>query len=103
MIEIVEHALPRFPVDFVVMNDGCEVAAVWGDNPDSVDSYCEHPEDCVEYDDDETVGECTICGDHCDWHWVSDEDCRYREPHLWYGNEFGGMIKEKLDQLRSKQ
>ena len=58
----------REPIDFEIRDSRGELyATVWGSHPtDDVQIDCEH--DIVEYEDDETQGECPICGAVCDWH-----------------------------------
>lgn len=91
------------PIDFEVRSKRSDelLATVWGDEKDDLEVDCEHPEDYIEYDDDETVGECLLCGATCDWHWVNDFDgsvkYQYREPHEWHSDKVGGIIKEFLD------
>lgn len=93
-----------YPIDFEVRTHSTDtlLATVWGEEKDQTEVDCSHPEEYVEYDD-ETLGECLLCGDHCDWHWQADYDeCtktnfKYREPHHWHGDKLGGIIKDYLD------
>lgn len=95
----------REPVDFSLSDEEDNVAWVWGANPNDVEYECNHPE--VEYDDDETVGECVLCGSTCDWHYEASADCGYtiREqvPHEWYlRRDVGGLIGEYLKELEAR-
>lgn len=102
----VEHseADDREPIDFEIRDDrGDLYATVWGSHPtDDVQIDCSH--DFVEYDDDETVGECPICGATCDWHYEDDgEGHRVRTPHDWHTSEkIGGIVGKYLQELQKK-
>lgn len=97
----------RSPIDFALQDKDTdkEYATVWGASPNDVEYECNHPE--VEYDDDETVGECVICGSTCDWHYEASADDGYtiqeRVPHEWYPCQNpGGLIGEYLKELQGK-
>lgn len=63
----------RMKIDFKIYDDHDTFCAeVFGDKPDDVEVVCEHP--AVEFDDDETVGECPICGAWATWHWETSAD-----------------------------
>ena len=105
----VEHseAIDREPIDFEIRDkDGKLYATVWGSNPfNDVQTDCNH--DFVEYDDDETVGECPICGATCNWHWQVSADDGYmikeRIPHEWeIPKEIGGIVGRYLERLRKE-
>ena len=102
----VEHseAEGREPIDFEIRDDNDELyATVWGSHPiDDIQIDCNH--DFVEYDDDETVGECPICGATCDWHYESDgEGHRARTPHDWHiPKKIGGIVGKYLQELEKK-
>ena len=105
----VEHseAENREPIDFEIRDDNDELyATVWGSDPwNDVQIDCEHG--FIEYDDDETVGECPICGATCDWHWQTSADDGYtikeRVPHEWYNpKQIGGVVGEYLKELQEK-
>lgn len=105
----VEHseADDREPIDFEIRDDRGELyATVWGSHPtDDVQIDCEHG--FVEYDDDETVGECPICGATCDWHYESSADDGYaiqeRVPHDWHTPEkIGGIVGRELKRLQER-
>lgn len=100
-LHIVESDAPdRCLVDFYINDGEDNVAWVYGDkfNP-SVE--CNHPSELIEYDDDETVGECLLCGATCDWHNEPDEyGNTYKEPHEWYEKFLvGGLISKYLEEL----
>lgn len=103
----------REPIDLSIEDNEDNVAWVWGSEPfHDVEWECNHPDECIEYDDDETVGECLLCGSHCDWHYENevvseghDESGNYtcktssnRKPHNWYPRKSaGGIIGEIID------
>lgn len=93
----------RNKIDFSIEDGEDNVAWVWGNNATDLDWECNHPSICIEYDDDETVGECTLCGSYCDWHKASDgEGNMYREPHNWYPRkEVGGAIAEYIKEKQN--
>lgn len=94
----------REPIDFEIRDDRGELyATVWGSHPtDDVQIDCEH--DLVEYDDDETVGECPICGATCDWHYEDDgEGHQIKVPHDWLtGGVIGGVVGRELKRLQER-
>lgn len=95
----------REPVDFSVRDEsGNEVASVWGAKSDDVDWECSHPSGYVEYEDDETQGECPLCGSYCDWHYEIDgERNKERVPHEWYPRQrAGGLIGKYLEELEEE-
>ena len=102
----VEHSEDpeRETIDFEIRDshDGL-YAMVWGNKPSyDVQIDCEH--DIVEYDDDETVGECLICGATCDWHYEEDDEGnKVRVPHEWYPpKKIGGIVGRYLKELQEK-
>ena len=91
------------PIDFSIEDDQDNVCWVWGNSIDDVEVECDHP--AVEYDDDETVGECPVCGATCDWHWQTSADDGYtikeRVPHEWHKPEkVSGIVKEILNEIK---
>ena len=101
----------REPIDFEIrdMQTDEVYASVWGSDPwKDVQIECEHPNGFVEYEDDETVGECPLCGATCDWHWAPDGDGHsYHEPHDWHRPEeetapydIGGIAKKFLKEMQ---
>ena len=93
------EAEDREPIDFEIRDDHDELyATVWGSNPtDDVQIDCGH---VVEYDDDETVGECVLCGATCDWHYEDNgEGHKEKIPHDWHRPEkIGGIVGRYLDE-----
>lgn len=94
----------RQKYDFSMSDREDNVAWVWGDDHD-LDYECNHPDDCIEYDDDETVGECLLCGSHCSWHREESADDGYtiseRVPHEWcLRSEVGGLIKKIIEEQK---
>lgn len=94
----------REAIDFEIRDDRGELyATVWGSHPtDDVQIDCSH--DFVEYDDDETVGECPICGATCDWHYEDDgEGHQTRVPLDWSNDEkIGGIVGRELKRLQER-
>lgn len=84
------------PIDFDISDGNENVAWVWGKDEDDLEWECNHP--FVEYDDDESVGECPVCGATCDWHWEDDgEGHKERVPHQWH-YQYGGIIKKIIEE-----
>lgn len=105
----IEHscAEDREPIDFEIRDDKDNLCAtVWGSEPwDDVQIDCEHP--CIEYDDDETVGECPICGATCTWHYAISADDGYitkdRVADEWTNPDvIGGVVGKYLEELQGK-
>lgn len=108
----------REPIDFSIENDEDNVVWVWGSEPFSdVQIECNHPEECVQFGDDDEQGECAICGAKCDWQWTDDvvdeghdEDGAYfahvgevRQITEWYyPKKFGGIVGKYLKHLQEK-
>lgn len=95
------------PIDFSIEDTEDNVCWVWGMTPDSVEFECDHPDHCIEYDDDETVGECLICGATCEWHRETSSDDGYaineRVPHHWEkSTNPGGIIKKILNEMEKE-
>ena len=86
----------RYPVDFEIRdNYNTFCAEVWGEDAEDMQIVCEHP--TVEFDDDETVGECPVCGATCTWHWDVSADDGYvvkdRIVDSWeQPKEIGGIV-----------
>lgn len=91
----------REPIDLSIEDGEDNVAWLWGANPHDVEWECNHP--VVEYEDDETQGECAICGSYCDWHTEgcadeSGDGYIERVPHNWYPRKSaGGILGEIID------
>ena len=98
------EAEDREPIDFEIRDRYGELyATVWGSEPyKDVQIDCSH--DFVEYDDDETVGECPICGATCYWHYEDDgEGHQERVPHEWFTpEEIGGIVGRELKRLQER-
>lgn len=102
----------RLKIDFSIEDEHDNIAWVWGsgeivaiDNKEYGYDYeveCDHA--VIEYDDDETVGECLVCGKYCDWHWEGDGEYRERVPHDWHEGD-GGLINKYINECyeRSKK
>ena len=114
----------REPIDFSIANDEGNVALVYGtyqtmaaDNKHSkydVCVECDHPDEALDWGDDDECGECLLCGAQCTWHWVEEEECEgtdedgylissksgYREINEWHDTDNKGLIGKYLDQLR---
>lgn len=98
---------PEEPIDFEIRDDKDNlVATVWGSHPiQDIQIECEHP--AVEFDDDETVGECPICGATCTWHWHISADDGYetkdKVPDQWeQPKEIGGIVGKYLKALSTR-
>ena len=97
----------REPIDFEIRDDqNGLVATVWGSNPfNDVQIDCEHY--AAEFDDDEHVGECPICGATCTWHWHESADDGYtikeQVPDQWEKpKEIGGIVGKYLKELQGR-
>lgn len=88
----------REKIDFTIYDGEDNVAWVWGNSKNDLDWECSHPQ--VEYEDDESVGECVLCGSYCDWHEETYGDDGYiakdRVPHNWYPRKSLGGVLEKI-------
>ena len=98
------------PIDFIIYDDEDNVAWCWGSEPwKDVQVECTHP--VVEYDEDEPVGYCHICGASCNYHYEADEgnvedyhwSGRQKVPHDWVQpKEIGGIIGKYLKELQER-
>ena len=94
------------PIDIIIYDDEDNVAFLWGSNPfNDVQVECNHP--TVEFDDDETVGECPICGATCTWHWQTSGDDGYtiteRVVDSWEKpKEIGGILGRYIKELKER-
>lgn len=97
-------------IDFDISDGEDNIAWVWGQDVDSVEWECTHPEECVEYSDEDERGECLLCGATCSAHYEADrgnvEDYywsgRIFVPHEWLpkktpGGIIGDILKEMSD------
>jgi hypothetical protein len=98
------EAKDREPIDFEIRDDQDELwATVWGNWPvQDIQIDCDHP--VVEFEDDEQVGVCPVCGATCTWHWDVSADDGYevkeKIPDQWTRTEhIGGIVGESLDRL----
>lgn len=109
----VEHSEnpDREPIDFDIRDAKTDerYATIWGSNPfNDIQADCEHPDYMIEYDDDESVGECLLCGSTCFWHKeVDDGDVEgyhwsgvRRVPHEWMGDCKGGIIGKLINNIK---
>ena len=101
------EAKDREPIDFEIRDNQDELwATVWGSHPtQDIQIECEHP--AVEFEDDETVGECPICGATCTWYWHESADDGYtikeRVPVTWeQPKEIGGIVGKYLKELKTR-
>ena len=100
------------PIDWIIYDDEDNVAFVWGSEPwNDVQVECDHPSQCVEFDDDEPVGSCALCGATCETHYEADEG--NVEDYHWSGrrlvptswtmpNKPGGIIGDYLKDLQKR-
>ena len=100
------------PIDIIVYDDEDNVAFAWGSEPwNDVQVECNHPDQCIEYDDDEPVGRCALCGATCETHYEADEG--NVEDYAWSGRrqvptswtmpkEPGGIIGDYLKDLQKR-
>ena len=92
-------------IDIEIVDDQGKVwATIYGEEPfDDVEIECEHP--AVEFDDDEHVGECPICGAWATWHFETSADDGYtikeQVVDTWENQEEGdGIINKYIKILR---
>ena len=94
-------------IDFAIKDDNGKIwATVWGNNPfHDVNIECDHP--AVEFDDDEHVGECPICGAWATWHWETSADDGYEIQEqvvdTWeLQDEIGGIVGKYIKILKGE-
>ena len=93
----------RMRIDFKIFDDhNTFCTEVFGDAPNDVEIVCEHP--VVEFDDDEHVGECPICGAWATWHWQESVDDGYvikeQVVDSWMPQkQAGGIIGKHLQEV----
>lgn len=94
----------KYLIDFEIKDDEGKIwTTVWGNNPfHDVNIECDHP--AVEFDDDEHVGECPICGAWATWHWHVSADDGYTVKEQvvdsWEPQEkMGGIVGKYLEIL----
>ena len=96
------------PIDFEIRDkQGDLCATIWGSEPwNDVQIECEHP--AIEFEDDETQGECAICGATCTWHEVEIPDgdgytSFDRIPDDWATpKKIGGIVGKYLKKLQER-
>lgn len=93
------------PIDYSFSDGEDNVAWLWGSHPtDDVQCECNHPEQCMEWGDDDERGFCRLCGAECDWHYETSADDGYeikeRVPDTWYiPKKIGGVLGKYLKEL----
>ena len=95
------------PIDFSIADDEDNVAWCWGSDPyDDVQIECNHPEECIEWGEDDECGICQICGAQCVWHWekvyddTTEKTIKERKISEWNKpDRIGGIVGEYLDEL----
>lgn len=99
------------PIDFEIYDDEDNVAWVWGSHPtEDIQVECNHPEQCVVFDDDEPTGYCELCGAKCECHYENDSG--NIEDHYWNGRKLvpheweepiepGGIIGKYLKEMEN--
>lgn len=103
------------PIDVAFDIGGESVAWVWGSEPfRDYEIECSHPEECVDWGDDDECGECMLCGAQCSWRWVeeteyegTDEDgdiewskSAYRDINEWHDTQNKGIIGKYIKHLQ---
>lgn len=94
-------------IDEIVYDDQDNVAWIWGDNPQDAEYECNHPDQCIDWGDDDECGECELCGATCFWNYSVSADDGYvikeRVPYEWdHPKEVGGVIGKYLADLQEK-
>lgn len=106
------------PIDFTIQDKSDDLVWVWGSHPtDDVAIECWHPDECIEWGDDDERGVCQLCGAECDWHYEDDvvdeghdEEGDYtakamqiRVPDCWIlPLRIGGLVGKYLRQMARK-
>ena len=109
------EAEDREPIDFSISNEEDNKCWVYGSEPWK-DYYveCDHPDEAIEWGDDDECGECLLCGSQCSWRWVEEDEYEgndeygdivssksgYREIAEWHKTENKGLVGKYLEQLR---
>lgn len=114
LIKIESEAEDREPIDFSISNEEDNKCWVWGSEPwTDIQVECSHPDEAIEWGDDDECGECLLCGAQCFWRWVNEEEydgtdengypvsskSRYRDIDEWHDTDNKGLIGKYLDQL----
>ena len=105
------------PIDFSIDDGTDNVAWVWGSEPfTDYEIECNHPEECIDWGDDDECGECLLCGDQCTWNWVEGEEYEgtdeygniesskygYRDIQEWHHTDNKGIIGKYLKELQKR-
>lgn len=90
----------RKPIDFSIEDGRDGVCWVWGDSPDDVEIECDHPYQSIDWEDDDKMGECMLCGAQCSWRWESDgEGGMERNIYQWHRpDKTSGLVKKYLEE-----
>lgn len=102
------EAEDREPIDFAIEDNNDNVCWVWGSEPwKDVQVECDHPYQCIDWGDDDEMGECELCGAQCHWHWEYDYDDGYKAGdriiHGWEKpDKIGGLVGKYLKELQKK-
>lgn len=80
---------------------GCDVCRIYiYDDKGDYEYDCIHPQDFVEFGEDDECGECTLCGSVCEWHWEKEW---IDEGHDENGGCVGREIKSRVITEWNKQ
>lgn len=97
----------REPIDFAIEDDNDNVCWVWGSEPwTDIQVECDHPYQCIDWGDDDEMGECELCGAQCHWHWEYNYDNGYkageRVIHGWErpDKKIGGLVGKYIKHLQ---
>ena len=107
------EAEDREPIDFEISDGNDNVAWVWGSEPfKDVQVECNHPEECIEWGDDDECGECLLCGAQCHWHYETETIDNYPDeikevkvrvpPDLFFHHGVSGIIGRYLEHLQKE-
>ena len=91
----------RAPIDLSIEDGNDGICWVWGESPYDVEVECDHPYQCIDWGDDDEMGECILCGAQCNWKWEDDGDGgKERNVYQWHKPErIGGLVKKYLKEL----
>ena len=109
------EAEDREPIDFSISNEEDNKCWVYGSEPwRDYHVECDHPDEAIEWGDDDECGECLLCGAQCSWRWVEEDEYEgtdeygdivssksgYREIGEWHDTGNKGLVGKYLEQLR---